>query len=252
MTMSCGLHCLKIQHITVTAGDSVILKDVSLHAHCGELTAVIGRNGAGKSTLLKAILGEIPHSGNVVFSGHDGCPAGKLRIGYVPQYLSVDAGSPATVYDMLAGLTSKYPVFLPRRRGAVRRMKTHLAQFDAASLLDKKLGQLSGGELQRVLLAAATLPKPDLLILDEPVSGVDQAGLQLFYTVLDKLKASSDMVMLLVSHDLDYVRAHADHVLLLDSGAEAVGTPEEVFACDAFKRAFPAVAQAVKGGGDHA
>ncbi len=81
----CGLHCLKIERIGVTVGGETLLRDVSLHAHCGELTAVIGRNGAGKSTLLKAILGEFPHTGKVDFSGHGGAPAaGKPRIGYVP------------------------------------------------------------------------------------------------------------------------------------------------------------------------
>ncbi len=236
---NCGLHCLKINHITVAIGGSILLRDVCLHAHCGELTALIGRNGAGKSTLLKAILGELPHTGNVEFSGHDGRPAGKLRIGYVPQSLSVDPGSPATVYDMMQSLTGSYPVFLPRRKKDVEALRAHLARFNAAQLMDKPVGRLSGGELQRVLLAAATLPSPDLLILDEPVSGVDQAGLQLFYTILEQLKASSDMVMLLVSHDLGYVREHADRVVLLDREVEAAGPPAEVFACDAFHRAFP-------------
>lgn len=238
---NCGLHCLKINHITVKTGNSVILQDVNLHVHCGELTAIIGRNGAGKSTLLKAILGEIPHTGNVEFSGHDGHPTGNLQMGYVPQSLNIDSGSPATVFDMILSLTSNYPVFLPRRKKMAERIRRHLSEFNAASLLDKKLGQLSGGELQRVLLAAATLPKPDLLILDEPVSGVDQAGLQLFYSILEKLKATSDMVMLLVSHDLDYVKAYADRVVLLDGGVKAVGTADEVFACEPFKRAFPSL-----------
>lgn len=245
---ACGLHCLKIQHISVTAGDNVLLRDVSLHAHCGELTAVIGRNGAGKSTLLKAILGEVTHTGNVVFSGHDGGTVDKLRIGYVPQSLSVDGGSPTTVYDMLASLVSRYPLFLPRRAKTVHRLREHLADFNAESLLDKKLGQLSGGETQRVLLAAATLPRPDLLILDEPVSGVDQAGLQLFYRILTRMQANADMVILLVTHDLPFVREHADRVLLLDHGVETIGTPEEVFASEGFRRAFPSAAYPAKGG----
>ena len=236
---TCGLHCLKINHITVAAGGTVLLKDVSLHAHCGELTALIGRNGAGKSTLLKAILGEIPHTGSVEFSGHDGRPAGKLRIGYVPQTLGVDAGSPATVYDLIESLTSGYPVFLPRRKKAVERLRAHLARFNAASLMDKPVGRLSGGELQRVLLAAATLPAPGLLVLDEPVSGVGQAGLQLFYSILGQLKASCDMVMLLVSHDLAFVRGHADGVVLPDRSVESSGPREAVFASEAFRRAFP-------------
>ena len=89
-----------------------------------------------------------------------------------------------------------------------------------------------------MLLAIATIPTPDLLVLDEPVSGVDSAGLRQFYALLDRLKATDDMVILLVSHDLEYVRRHADRVVLLDRGVEASGTPETVFASEAFRRAF--------------
>jgi zinc transport system ATP-binding protein len=237
--MACGLHCLKIQHISVAFGDNLLIRDVNMHAHCGELTAIIGRNGSGKTTLLKAILGEVKHTGNILFSGHDDTPVKGLRIGYVPQSLPIDGGSPATVYDMLATLTSRYPVFLPRRLKTVKKLREHLAAFNAEGLLDKKLGQLSGGELQRALLAAATLPKPDLLILDEPVSGVDRAGLRIFYRILNGLKETSDMVIIMVSHDLEFVRSYADHVLLLDRGTVKTGTPDEVFGSDDFKRVFP-------------
>jgi zinc transport system ATP-binding protein len=150
----------------------------------------------------------------------------------------MDSGSPVTVYDMLLSLTSPYPVFLPRRRKTVEKMKAHLARFRADGLLDHPVGRLSGGELQRVLLAAATMPVPDLLILDEPVSGVDRAGLEEFYRLLEELKAREDMVILLVSHDLAYVKQHADRVILLDKTVEARGTPEEVFATSAFAAAF--------------
>ena len=236
---SCALHCLKINHLSVTTGGIPILNDINLHVHCGELTAIIGRNGAGKSTMLKAILKEIPHTGTVEFSGHTAQSVGKLRIGYVPQSLNVDAGSPATVYDVALSFTSRYPAFLPRRKKTVVLMRQHFSRFAAEDLLDKQAGKLSGGELQRVLLAIATLPKPDLLILDEPVSGVDNAGLQRFYDILDELNATEDMVILLVSHDLDYVRRCADRVVLLDKTIQAVGTPEEVFSSDAFHQAFP-------------
>ena len=243
----CELHCLKIQHITVRAGDSLLLEDVNLHAHCGELTAVIGRNGAGKSTLLKAILGEIPSQGTVVFSGHSGSPvAGRPRVGYVPQSLNLDPGSPATVYDMALAFTSGWPTFLPRRRRETEALRNHFARFDAHGLLDKLVGRLSGGELQRVLLAVATLPHPDLLVLDEPVSGVDNEGLRRFYAMLEQLRRTDDMVILLVSHDLDYVREHADRVVLLDRSVLASGTPEQVFGSAAFAAAFP------KGGEQHA
>ena len=236
---NCGLHCLKINRISVRAGDTEILRDVSLHAHCGELTAIIGRNGAGKSTLLKAILGEIPHTGSVEFSGHGGAAPKKLRIGYVPQSLDVDRGSPATVYDMALAYSSAYPAFLPRRRKTAERLRAHFARFEADALLDRRVGRLSGGELQRVLLAIAMLPAPDLLVLDEPVSGVDDAGLRRFYALLEQLKESADLVMLLVSHDLAYVRRSADRAVLLDHTVRAAGPPAEVFAGEAFRKIFP-------------
>lgn len=239
MTGACGLHCLKINHIGVRAGEARLLEDVNLHAHCGELTAIIGRNGAGKSTLLKAILGEIPHTGDIEFSGHDGQPASvRPRIGYVPQSLNLDMGSPTTVYDMAVIFTSNRPAFLPRSRRQYERIRQHFARFSAAELLEKPVGRLSGGELQRVLLAIATFKKPDLLILDEPVSGVDNAGLQQFYRLIEQLKETDDMVMLLVSHDLSYVRQHADRVVLLDRTVQESGTPEQVFATAAFHAAF--------------
>ena len=235
----CGLHCLKINHITVRVDEKLLVEDVSLHAHCGEITAVIGRNGAGKSTLFKAILGEIPHQGEVVFSGHNGKPnSRKPRIGYVPQSLNIDPGTPATVLDMAVTFTSRWPAFLPVPRRLRRELEAHFARFDAAGLLDKPAGRLSGGELQRVLLAIATRPHPDMLVLDEPVSGVDEAGLQQVYALLEQLRLE-DMVILLISHDLRYVRRHADRVVLLDGKVLAKGAPAEVFASEAFLRAFP-------------
>lgn len=236
----CRLHCLKIQQIGVTVGGKELLHGVDLHAHCGEMTALIGRNGAGKSTLLRAILGEIPHTGTVEFSGHNGEPVHgqRPRIGYVPQSLALDRNSPATVYDMLLSFTGGYPAFLPRRRRTVEKLAAHLERFHAASLLDRPIGRLSGGELQRVLLAAATVPTPDLLILDEPVSGVDYNGLQEFYRMVEELKQKEDMVILLVSHDLDYVHQHADRVVLLDKTVLSSGTPAEVFASTAFAEVF--------------
>lgn len=234
----CGLHCLKINHITVHIGGKIPVRDVSLHAHCGELTAVIGRNGAGKSTLFKAILGELPHKGTVVFSGHNGIPANKHpRIGYVPQSLNVDPNSSATVLDMAVTFTSRWPAFLPTPRRLRKEIDRHFARFAAQDLLDRPVGRLSGGELQRVLLALATRPQPDMLLLDEPVSGVDEGGLQLFYQLLEQLR-QEDMVILLISHDLDFVRQHADRVLLLDGQVLASGTPQDVFASSAFKKAF--------------
>ena len=235
----CGLHCLKINNISVRVGDAEPVRDVSLHAHCGEITAIIGRNGAGKSTLFKAILGELPHGGEVIFTGHGGTPTkARPRIGYVPQSLGVDEGSPATVLDVALTFSSRYPVFLPTPKRLRRELEAHFARFSADGLLDKPIGRLSGGELQRVLLALATRPHPDMLLLDEPVSGVDRAGLEEFYALLEQLR-QDDMVILLISHDLEYVRRRADRVVLLDGEVLASGAPEAVFASAAFCRAFP-------------
>lgn len=235
----CGLHCLKVSDISVEIDKQVLLHNVSLHSHCGQLTAIIGKNGAGKSTLLRAILGEIPHKGEVEFSGHNGTPVKgqKPKIGYVPQSVALDRHSPATVCDVLWALTSAYPAFLPKRQKTIEKLKAHLARFRADMLLKQPMGKLSGGELQRVLLAAATIGGPDLLILDEPVSGMDQKGLTEFYRLLEDLK-KQDMVILLVSHDLAFVREHADRVLLLDKTVQAYGTPEEVFATASFTEVF--------------
>jgi len=241
---SCGLHCLQIENIGVKMGGQILLENVNLHAHCGELTAVIGRNGAGKSTLLKAILNEIPHTGTVTFSGHgEGETVRNPVIGYVPQSLNLDAGSPATVADLARAFSSPWPVFLPHSRKHREKLAAHFARFDAAELLDRPAGRLSGGELQRVLLGIATLPKPDLLILDEPLSGVDSAGLQRVYGLLRQLKERDDMVILMVSHDLAYVRQNADRVVLLNRSVEASGTPEDVFAAAAFKDTFTNMAE---------
>ena len=235
----CGLHCLKIEHITVRASGQTLVEDVSLHAHCGEITALIGRNGAGKSTLFKAILDEIPHEGEVIFSGHNGTPSKRHpRIGYVPQSLNIDSGNPASVLDIAVAYTSRWPAFLPVPRKLREKLRAHFARFDAADLLDKQAGRLSGGEWQRVLLAIATHPHPDMLVLDEPVSGVDTAGLAKFYDLLEQLR-QQDMVILIISHDLNFVRTHADRVVLLDGKVLVTGAPADVFASEPFAAAFP-------------
>ena len=131
--------------------------------------------------------------------------------------------------------SSRWPAFLPVPRRLRREITAHFARFNADGLLDKPLGRLSGGELQRVLLALATRPHPDMLVLDEPVSGVDEQGLILFYRLLEDLRRD-DMVILIISHDLNYVRHHADRVVLLDRQILAKGTPEQVFAGEAFRR----------------
>jgi len=105
-------------------------------------------------------------------------------------------------------------------------------------LIDKKLGDLSGGELQRVLLAFATISNPELLILDEPISGVDNNGSEMFYELIDDLKKKMDIAIILVSHDFNFVAKYADRVILMDKTIIYEGTPNEVFSSDKFKEYF--------------
>lgn len=246
---ACGTHCIKIQDIGVKFGAQVVLEHVNLHIHCGKLTAVIGRNGAGKSTLIKAILGEIPHTGKVEFhhGGHfcgeaetpnTNSKSEKLKIGYVPQFLNIAKNTPTSVYDLFASCISNKPVFLFKSKKYYEVIKKQLQFFEAEDLIDKAVCDLSGGELQRVLLSIATLPIPNLLLLDEPVSGIDQNGMDLFYKNIVNLKEHYDLAAILISHDLEYVAKYADYVVLLDRCILKEGTPREVFFSKEFKSVF--------------
>ncbi len=233
-----GMCCLKIENLGVKFGKKVILSDVNLHVHCGELTAVIGPNGAGKSTLLKAILGEVKHTGSLQFVNAFSEMAQRPLIGYVPQHLEFDAGAPASVFDLFMSCTSRLPVWLMKPSGIRKNVLNALERVEAAHLIDRSLGSLSGGELQRVLLALALEPLPNLLLLDEPVSGVDRKGLELFYDLVSEMRKRHDLSIILVSHDLELIAQHADRVLLLNGTVLSSGTPGEVYASSAFFEIF--------------
>lgn len=235
---TCGLCCTKIEHFGVTAGETTILTDVNLHIHCGELTAIIGPNGAGKSTLIKAMLGEVAHTGNIHFVQAKGSGSGKPVMGYVPQSLKLDATSPTSVLDLFLSCTSKFPTWFIHSKKEVERVRERLSRVKAEHLLSRRLGALSGGELQRVLLALALEPVPDLLLLDEPVSGIDQNGLDLFYETVSELRKTYDLSIILVSHDLDMVKNYADRMVLLNKTVLAVGTPDEVLHHESFYKVF--------------
>lgn len=235
---TCGLHCTKINNISVTIGKQEILKNINIHIHCGELTVIIGKNGAGKSTLLKAILDEVPHEGDITFLDMKENKKKKIKIGYVPQSINVERHMPTTVFDMFASYISNSPVCFIKNKKVYNEVKEHLKLFGAEELIDKGIGNLSGGELQRVLLAVATKPIPNLLILDEPVSGIDANGIAKFYEIVNNLKKQYDMSIILVSHDLDLVQKFADKVILLDKEIIKEGKPEEVFESEEFKKIF--------------
>lgn len=238
MEKACGLHCTKINNIGVKIGNDEILRNVNIHIHCGELTVIIGRNGAGKSTLLKAILGEVEHTGNISFVDQKDNITKKIKIGYVPQSINVEKQMPNTVYDLFASCITHIPVFWKKNKKIYNEIREQLKIFGAEELIDKSIGDLSGGELQRVLIAIATKPTPNLLILDEPVSGIDRNGIKDFYNIISKLKSEYDMSIILVSHDLDLTKKYADKVILLDKEVIKEGKTEDVFKSLEFKNRF--------------
>ena len=139
---------------------------------------------------------------------------------------------------MIASYEYHYPVFLPKNKRIYEEIKKNLEVFEAADLIDKQVCNLSGGQLQRVLLSMAIMDKPKLLLLDEPVSGIDKNGMELFYKTMDYLKSHYDLAIILISHDLDYVKKYADHVVLLDQTIVKQGTVKEVFESPEFAEIF--------------
>lgn len=237
----CGLCRIELEHVSVVAQGDTLLQDVCLHLHCGRLTALVGPNGAGKTTLVRALLSQIPHSGTIRHMDDKERVLRSVRTGYVPQQLPFDKMMPVTVTDFLAASLTRRPVWTGVGKKTKEAVQSALALAQAEHLQRRMLGQLSGGELQRVLLAMALTPTPDLLILDEPVSGVDQNGLYLFLDTVEQLKRSRHMAILLISHDWSLVRKYADEMVLLNKTVLCEGRPETVFGCETFREAFPAV-----------
>lgn len=238
---ACGLHCIKMKDIGVKIGKIQIIEHVNLHIHCGKITCIIGKNGAGKSTLMKAIVGELEHEGTIEFKDMKDNGLSDMIIGYVPQNLNISKNTPTSVYDMFAGYISRIPVFLWKSRKLYEKIKQQLALFDAQDLIDKAVCDLSGGELQRVMLAIATMPVPNLMLLDEPISGVDHNGMELFYKNIDRLRRDYDLAIILISHDFSFVKKYADYVILLDKTIIREGTPKEVLHSKEFEEIFGVV-----------
>ena len=229
--------CLKIQNLSVRYGAEEALSGVNLHMHCGQIVALIGPNGAGKSTLIHAILGQQAYTGSITFHGPDGREQ-KLRIGYVPQSPNFAKGDPISVLDLLCCCIGKRPAFLRPRAAMREKVLQCLSNVDAESLIDRRVGALSGGELQRVLLALALEPMPNMLILDEPLSGVDVEGMALLMDMLDGIRKKFDLSILMTTHDFSMLEKYADRVVLLRERVLCEGTPEQVLSSDAFAEVF--------------
>lgn len=222
----CRRCCTEVSGLGVRFGSRWAIRDVNLHFHCGELTAVVGPNGGGKTTMFRAILGEVKHQGQVRFMRQG--EASRAAIGYVPQRVVFGAEAPVSTLDLLAISLSRRPAWLGVGRATRDRAVEALDRVSAAHLVDRPLGALSGGELQRVLLATAMTPVPQLLLLDEPAAGMDAEGFRMFYRIVCDLRRQYDISILLVTHDVAAIAPHADRIVVLNRTVLADGPPREV------------------------
>ncbi len=217
--------------VSVRLGDKTVLKGVNADLARGRITALIGLNGSGKTTFLRAVLKEVPYGGRIEFHcGHDHSRPAPEHVGYVPQRLRMEANLPLTVCDLLALALQRRPLFLGVGRRPRARMTEILGRVDMPpDLLDRPVDKISGGELQRVLLALALHPQPELLLLDEPAAGVDFQYQEKFYELIARLNRETGVTVLLVSHELSVVNQQAHHVLCLKDGRiQCQGPPREV------------------------
>ncbi|MDH0749347.1 zinc ABC transporter ATP-binding protein ZnuC [Pseudomonas sp. GD03842] len=213
---------IRLKGVSVTRTGQNVLDNIQLSVRPGEIVTLIGPNGAGKTTLVKAVLGLLkPDAGDVWRKP-------RLRVGYMPQKLHVDATLPLSVLR-----------FLRLVPGVDRAMAlAALAEVGAERVIDSPLQGISGGEMQRVLLARALLRKPELLVLDEPVQGVDVAGQAELYALITQLRDRHQCGVLMVSHDLHLVMSTTDQVVCLNRHVCCSGHPEQVSNDPAFVELF--------------
>jgi zinc transport system ATP-binding protein len=211
---------VNIENLTIRFGELTVIEGINLRIYPGEVLAIIGLNGAGKTTLLKAILGIYkPAAGRVTVH--------TKRIGYVPQSLNFDRSIPLTVKELLRAYSKK-----------ATDTETKLSAVGAIHLINKGVGSLSGGELQRVLLANALLSEPELLLLDEPTSGVDVVGEKGFFELIKDLQDGQSMGIVLVSHDIHLVYRYATQIICINKTMMCQGTPNEVAVDSSFIELF--------------
>lgn len=223
---------IAIENLSVTLGKQIIIEDVSAEIPAGKLTAVIGPNGAGKTTLLKCILGLVHYSGRISIDGEDIAEQEQLSIGYVPQKIELDRGLPLKVIEFLSLGEQKKPVIFGINRKKREMFEHLLAMVNGLPLVDKRVNELSGGEFQRVLLAKSLCGKSEILMLDEPASGIDVGGEKLFCDILEDIQRETGKTVILASHDLTVVTSHADYVLCLNKRIKCSGSPVEVMTTD--------------------
>lgn len=235
------MDALSVENLCVKANERHLLENITFSIKQGKVVAIIGPNGAGKTTLVKAILGLIPYQqGSVLIYGH---PIGNgdlsSKVGYVPQKLEFDRSFPLTVSELLHFTVP--PAFsLPfhKRKQEDEHIHSLLKIVGAQDLKNRGIGSLSGGELQRVMIAKAIVNDPKILFLDEPASGVDIEGQERFHDLVIRLNRENGLTVILISHDLNVVYRYADDVLCLNRKLVCNGKPAEMLTDEVIKSVY--------------
>ncbi len=226
-----------IHNVSVRYGRVEALTDVSLDLQPGRTLAIIGPNGAGKSTLIKVALGLLrPSNGHAAIFGHDAGVRPDL-IGYVPQLKTFDRSFPASAAELVvSGLRRSWPARISKSE--LELASEALKLVGAHQLLGRRLSRLSGGEVQRVYLARAMVRRPQVVLLDEPATGVDFLAEHDLYELLETYQESSGAAVAMITHDLTAARFHADMVAVLNRTLRACGSPEEVMTDEVLREAY--------------
>lgn len=219
---------VEFNNISVVFNGKKTLDNVSAHVPTGSATVILGPNGAGKTTLLRCILKEYNYTGKINFFNENNRPIDTPVIGYVPQVLQIDSQSPLQVYEFMALGHEKRPLWLGLGKKSRKIAEEFLNLVGAEHLLNRRMGQLSGGEMRRVLLASALSRKPGLLILDEAEAGVDYKGERLFWELLDKSRREFGFTLLMVSHNLPLAAHYATYALCIKERLLAEGSPRKI------------------------
>jgi zinc transport system ATP-binding protein len=207
---------IDVKDLTVTLGGNAIVRNVTFSLDMGDVASIIGPNGSGKTTLVRAMLGLTQHTGEVLLEGKP-LRNQMARIGYVPQRFDFDRTFPLSVSEFL-----DLPVAHPDESWR----EEVLREFSVDVLLGKRLGTLSGGQMQRTLIAMALLKKPEILILDEPTSGVDLEGVASFYDLIRHINTEHRITVLLISHEVNMVSTTSTKVVCLNKDLISCGEPK--------------------------
>lgn len=216
----CSRNFIEFQNVGLKLGGTAILEDVTFGVAAQTIHCLIGPNGGGKTSLLRSLLGQMPHSGTIRING-------SCKIGYVPQFLEMDKTLPVSVLDLIAVSCQRRPAFMGISKGWRDKAFEALERVGLKNKATRKIGSLSGGERQRVLFAQALLPMPNLLILDEPMASMDEAGIRVFEKMVCDL-CLSGVTIFWVHHDISQVRRVAQNVTCLNRSVLFDGAVENV------------------------